>query len=49
VTDALAHNGLTLDGDDLLMGQVLAGEASSVQLAEAICSMRRMGLPGMTH
>ena len=44
--DALAYNGLTLNGDDLLMADVLAGSVSSVQLAEAICSMRRMGLPG---
>jgi len=44
--DALAYNGLTLDGDDLLMAQALTGEVSDVQLAEAICSMQRMGLPG---
>jgi hypothetical protein len=35
---------LTLDtGAQLLVG-VLAGDVSSVELAEAICSMRRMGL-----
>jgi hypothetical protein len=42
--DPLKYNGLTLDGDDLLMAQALTGEVSSAQLAEAICSTGRMGL-----
>jgi len=42
--DALAYNGLTLDGDERLLAGVLDGSVSSVQLAEAICSPRRMGL-----
>ena len=43
--DALAYNGLTLDSDARLLAGVLAGDVSSVQLAEAICSARRMGPP----
>jgi hypothetical protein len=34
--DALAYNGLTLDGDERLLARVLDGDVSSVQLAEAI-------------
>jgi hypothetical protein len=47
--DALSYNGLTLDGDDLLMAQALTGEVSGVQLAEALCSMQRMGLRATAH
>jgi hypothetical protein len=43
--DALAYNGLTLDSDDRLLAGVLVGNVSNVQLAKAICSPRRMGLP----
>jgi hypothetical protein len=42
--DALAYNGLSLDGDERLLAGVLDGSVSSEQLAEAICSPRRMGL-----
>jgi hypothetical protein len=42
--DALAYNGLTLHSDARLLAGVLAGDVSSVELAEAICSARRMGL-----
>jgi hypothetical protein len=42
--DGLAYNGLMLDGDERLLAGVLAGDVSSVELAEAICSARRMGL-----
>jgi hypothetical protein len=42
--DALAYNGLTLDGDERLFAGVLDGRVSSVELAEAICSRPRMGL-----
>jgi hypothetical protein len=42
--DALAYNGLTLDGDEQLLAGVLTGNMDSAQLAEAICSKRRMGL-----
>ena len=45
IRDALAFNGLILDGDDRLLAGVLAGNVSSVELAWAICSPRRMGLP----
>ena len=44
--DALAYNELTLDGDERLFAGVLDGSVSSVQLAQAICSARRMGLAG---
>jgi hypothetical protein len=44
--DVLAHNALTLDGDERLLAGVLDGSVSEVQLAEAICSKRRMGLEG---
>jgi hypothetical protein len=44
--DALAYDALTQDGDDRLFAGVLAGEVSSVELAEAIFSASRMGLPG---
>jgi hypothetical protein len=37
--------GCTLDSDERLLADVLAGNVSSVQLAEAICSPGRMGLP----
>jgi hypothetical protein len=43
--DAVAYNGLTLDTDELLLADVLAGDVPSVQLADATCSPRRMGLP----
>ena len=45
MTDGLAHNGLklTLAGDEALLAGVLNGSVSSVQLAKAICSPRRMG------
>jgi len=42
--DPLTLNGLTLDGDKRLFVGVTAGEVSGVELAEAICSPRRMGL-----
>jgi hypothetical protein len=38
--DALAFNGLTLDGDERMLAGVLEGSVSSVELAEAICSAR---------
>jgi hypothetical protein len=47
--DALAYNGLTLDGDDLLIARALTGDVSSFQLAEALCSVWRMGLPNDTE
>ena len=49
--DALAFNGLSLDSDERLLAGVLAGDVSGVELAQAICSPRRMGLPGalVTH
>jgi len=43
--DALAYNGLTLDSDEWLLAGVLAGGVFGVELAQAICSPRRMGLP----
>jgi hypothetical protein len=46
--DALAYNGLTLDGDERLLAGVLDGSVSSVELAEAICSPQRMDLPSAT-
>jgi hypothetical protein len=33
------------DRHDRMLAAVLAGEVSNVQLAKAICSPRRMGLP----
>ena len=42
--EALAYNGLTLDSDERVLAEVLDGSLSSVQLAEAICSERRMSL-----
>jgi hypothetical protein len=39
--DALAFNGLMLEGDERLLDGVRHGTVSSVQLAEAICSARR--------
>jgi hypothetical protein len=47
--DALAYNGLTLDSDDRLLAGVLVGNVSGVELADAICSARRMGLTGVPH
>ncbi len=38
--DALAYNGLTLDGDERLLAGASDGSVSSVQLAESICSAR---------
>jgi hypothetical protein len=46
VRTALTDNDLWLDGDDELLANVLVGEVSREQFAEALCSMRRMGLPG---
>jgi hypothetical protein len=43
--DALAYKGLTLDSDAKLLAGVLAGDLSSVELADAICSRQRTGLP----
>jgi hypothetical protein len=43
--DALAYNGLTLPSDEKLLAGARAGEVSSAQLAEAICSPWRMALP----
>jgi len=43
--DALAFNGLSMDGDATLLAGVLAGGVSAVQLAESICSRTRIGLP----
>jgi len=45
---ALSDNGLWLDGDEQLLARVLVGEVSSEQFAEALCSMKRMGLAGGT-
>jgi hypothetical protein len=42
--DALAYNGVTLDSNERLLAGALDGSVSSVELAEAICSPRRMGL-----
>jgi hypothetical protein len=44
--NALIENDLMLPGDNELMAGVLAGEVSSQQFAEALCSMKRMGVPG---
>ena len=47
---ALVENDLLLPGDEQLLASVLGGEVSSEQFAEALCSMKRMGLPGgATH
>lgn len=46
--DALAYNGLTLDGDERLLAGVLEGACPRADLAEAICSPRRMGLSEST-
>jgi hypothetical protein len=45
--NALAYNGLTLDGDDRLLDGVMEGSVSSEQLAEAICSAQRLRLSEM--
>ena len=45
---ALIANGLWLTGDDQLLADVLQGRLSSEQFAEALCSMKRMQLPGGT-
>jgi hypothetical protein len=42
--DALACNGLTLEGDERLLAGVLADRISPEVLAESICSMQRMAL-----
>jgi hypothetical protein len=44
--NALIENALWLSGDDELLAGVLAEKVSSQDLAETLCSMRRMGLPG---
>jgi hypothetical protein len=44
--NALAENDLLLPGDDQLLDSLLAGHISSEEFAEALCSMKRMGLPG---
>jgi len=44
--NALVENDLLLPGDDQLLASVLAGHISSEEFAEALCSMKRMGLPG---
>jgi len=46
--NALLKNDLWLSGDDQLLLGILTGEVSSEQTAEALCSMKRMGLPGGT-
>ena len=45
---SLIENALWLNGDDELLAGVLMETVSSVELAEQLCSMRRMGLPGAT-
>jgi len=45
---ALIENDLWLCGDDQLLLGVLTGQVSSEQFAEALCSMKRMRLPGGT-
>ena len=42
--DALAYNGLLMDGDEALLAGVVDGSVTSVELAEAICSTRGTGL-----
>ncbi len=44
--NALAENHLVLPGDEELFAAVLKGSISSQELAEQLCSMRRMGVPG---
>jgi len=44
--EGLAYNDLTLDTDERLFARVMAGEIFGADLAEAICSPRRMELPG---
>lgn len=44
--NALVENDLLLPGDDQLLAGILGGHISSEQFAEALCSMKRMGLPG---
>jgi hypothetical protein len=44
--NALLENDLSLPDDDQLLASVLTGNVSSQQLAEALCSMKRIGLPG---
>jgi len=41
---ALSDNGLWLEGDEQLLADVYAGKISREQFAEALCSMRRLGL-----
>jgi hypothetical protein len=36
------YNGLTLDSDERLLPSVLAGDMSDVELAQSICSLRRI-------
>jgi hypothetical protein len=43
---ALIANDLWLCGDDQLLDGVITGKVSSEQFAEALCSMKRMSLPG---
>lgn len=45
---ALIENALWQSGDDELLANVLTERVSSRELAEALCTMRRMGLPGAT-
>jgi hypothetical protein len=47
--DALAYNGLLLEGDERLLASVLEGSVSSEQLAESICAARRMRLSEVLH
>lgn len=44
--NALIENDLSLPDDDQLLAAVLTGNVSSQQFAEALCSMKRIGLPG---
>ena len=44
--NALFENDLSLPGDEELLAAVLSGNVSSQQFAEALCSMKRMGLLG---
>ena len=43
---APASNALTLESDERMSACVLSSELSGAELAEAICSARRMALPG---
>jgi hypothetical protein len=48
--NALVENDLWLSGDDQLLSGILAGELSSEQVAEALCSARRIGfMCGTAH